>query len=99
MGDTLVEGRSCVREQPSLLRMVRELGLELGSMAGRAESHQPGPGCVVHGQDKEGRPRDGGQAQLRVQIIREVCINEAHQGQAGKANHRTMSGSGPAISR
>lgn len=57
--------------------MAGELGAELGSMAGRAESQQPGPSCTAHGQGKQGRPRDGGQAQLRVQIIREVCSDEA----------------------
>lgn len=75
------------------------LGAELGSMAGRAGSHQLGPRCTVHGQGKQGRPRDGGQAQLRVQISREVCGDEADQGQAGKANHRSGSGSGPVIAR
>lgn len=79
--------------------MAGKLGAELGSMAGRAGSHQLGPRCTVHGQGKRGRPRDGGQAQLRVQIIREVCGDEADQGQAGKANHRSGSGSGPAIAR
>lgn len=56
-------------EQPSLARMAGVLGAQLGSMACRAGSHQPGPSCTVHGQGKQGRPRGGGQAQLRVQII------------------------------
>lgn len=49
--------------------MAGVLGAKLGSMACRAGSHQPGPSCTVHGQGKQGRPRGGGQAQLRVQII------------------------------
>lgn len=70
-------------------RMAGELGAELGSMAGGAGSHQLGPSSTVHGQGKQGRPRAGGWAQLRVQIIKELCDDEADQGQAGKANRKS----------
>lgn len=33
--DTLVEGRGCVRGQPSLPRMAGKLGVQLGSVVGR----------------------------------------------------------------